>query len=253
MAKEETSSLDRPDAVVEFGTDDADDHRRATPAWAAARRALYALRHDPRVVPVLAGLAAVAAFASLIGEWQVATVQVDPSGTRQVTAGVAALGGFGTAYLIGVLALTSCLALVLFGSAPVRTHARIVGLALAGGLGVLLFATVAQIDQLGTPFNGYIEWGFAAPPAASTGSGLEAAFAAAGLAALALLLAGRLAPRAAPLASPTTSAGTQPEGPDGHDVWRRPRREPEPDDVSAPLDLTVGPAMPFSQAPDDRV
>jgi hypothetical protein len=168
-----------------------------------------------------------------------------------VTAGVAALGGLGTAYVIGVLALTSCLALVLFGSAPVQAHARIVGLALAGGIGVLLFATVAQIDQLGTPFNGYIEWGFPTPPAVSTGRGLEAAFAAVGLSALALFLAGRFVPRAAPAGSPAAPAEARAED-DGHEVWRRPRAEAEPD-VPAPLDLTVGPATPFSQAPDDRV
>jgi hypothetical protein len=259
MGKDPTSALEHADAVVEFG--DKPETGRPAPAWAgvadAPRRALNALRRDHRVVPVIAALAAVAGVASLLGEWQVATLRNSESPvapTLRVTAGVAALGGFGTAYLVGMLALTACVSLALFGSAAIRVHARVVGLGLAGGVGAVLFATVAQIDQLGTPFNGYLQWGFSAPPEASTGRGVEAAFAAVGLATLALFLATRMPLRTGAAAgTPRTPEAADPRPAASHDGWRRPRGEPDRAEAAEPSDLTVGPATPFAHVPDDRV
>jgi hypothetical protein len=261
MADDPTPSVEQADDVVEWGADDEDEGRRdGSPLRgkaAAPRRVFRALTRDPRVVPVIAGLSAVAVFASLVGEWQLVEIQDDPSQpTRQVSGGVAALGAFGTAYLIGAFALTTCVALVLFGRPAARTHARVVGLALAGAVAALLVATVTQLDALGTPFNGYFQ--FPTAPEATVGRGLEAAFAGIGLAALALYLAGRMPAWAAaepPAPEPATAvpdaAGSGPSA--SHDGWRRPRPGPDPDEVPAPLDLSVGPAAPFTNSPDDRV
>ncbi|PWU60664.1 hypothetical protein DLE60_09770, partial [Micromonospora globispora] len=73
-------------------------------------RSLAGLGRDHRLPMVLAGLGAVAAVASLIGEWLVMTVpNGGPEGntTIQVPGGVAGVGGFGVAYLVGLLGLAA--------------------------------------------------------------------------------------------------------------------------------------------------
>src|SRR5687768_3679790 len=91
--------LDEP-AVVEFG---ADEPVRERPR---AAHILTAVRRDWRLVPIIAGLSAVALFASMVGEWQVTTFpQPDlfsPGQTPPLPVGLADMGAFATGYLIGV-------------------------------------------------------------------------------------------------------------------------------------------------------
>jgi hypothetical protein len=247
---------DEVDDVVEFGPVDPEGPRpHRSPlsvATAAPVRVIRAVWGDRRLVPVVAVLAALALFASLVGEWQVITLEgVDlPAALRPLTAGVAVLDAFGAAYLLAVFALAACAALVFRGAPAVRRHARLIGLALTAALGGLLIAVSIQLDRLG-PAYGYLTVGWEIPPAVSAGRGLEAAFAGVGLAALALYLAGRPAwTGVEPLAADPAAA--DPARHATHDGWRRPRGATDTDEVAAPLDLSVGPAAPFAQLPDDR-
>jgi hypothetical protein len=267
MPDDPTPSIQPADDVVEFGTVDGLERRPTRSALSVAARTpwrvLRALRTDRRVVPVVTGLAAVATFGSLVGEWQIIVVDgVDvPATLPPLTAGVAVLDAFGGAYLVGVFALAACTALALLGSPAVRRHARLTGLALSGALGALLVAVSMQLDRIG-PAYGYRTIGWEVEPVVSAGRGLEAAFAGVGLAALALYLAGRIpgwtgtdqhagAQPARGGAQPMPP-GAYPVPPAGND-GRRPRGGTDQDEVPAPLDLSVGPAAPFAQLPEDRV
>jgi len=233
-------------AIVEWGEPAATGRRRA---W----QALAGVGRDGRVVPVIAGLGAVATFASLVGEWTIIRIPGDVDATDaipiQLVNGVADVATFGTGYLIGVLGLISCLALVFFGAPAVRHNARVIGLAgSAGVLGVLVAATLwldtltdrglmySQIDGL------RIEYG----------RGLLMAYVGIGGLGLAFLLAGRFITRPTGGAGPPAGSA-DPEAPgdgagDSDWPWRRPRPATEPerdDDGLAPIDLTVTPAAPF--------
>lgn len=232
------------DSIVEWGADEAPPRR--------LDRIVDLLSNDRRPVHVIAALGGVALFACLVGEWQAVVVYdggPDGSAARRFTAGVAALGGLGTAFLVGVLALVTATAVVLFGPPAGRRRWRLVGLSLTASVGALLVAIAVQLDQLGSPFNGYFYY----PPEqrqpdVSVGRGLQAAFLGVALLGLALLLAGRLlrddAPDKSDL-SPKVGAEAHPGS-----RWRA--RRPRAPQATAPLDLTVGPAAPFAHSPDDR-
>ncbi|MEH1012705.1 hypothetical protein V6U90_06240 [Micromonospora sp. CPCC 206060] len=227
-----------------------------------------ALVRDRRLPAVLAGLGGVAAFASLAGEWSVMTVPnsgPEASETVRVPAGVSDVGNFGTAYLIGLLALAGCVALVLAGSRSVRHNARVLAHTLAGGLLVLLTTAALALDQAAERRLFYpADDGFRI----DYGRGLMMAFVATALLGLAAHRAG-VHPFPGQVGdagqspvwsgddgdSPETSGdeaatdaddqvGQAPE-PAGAGRWRR-RRAPEPEDgPAAPTDLTVEPTNPF--------
>ncbi|MDQ7907102.1 hypothetical protein RB614_21550 [Phytohabitans sp. ZYX-F-186] len=248
--------LDEP-AVVEFG---ADEPARKRPS---AAQVFKAVRRDWRLVPVIAGLSAVAVFASIVGEWQTITfTQEDmfgPGPTPPVTAGLVDLGGFGTGYLIGIFVMVGCLSLVLFGRPALRDQVRIVGLAAAGVSAAILVgitawldgnsAALASADFLVGPQGPSYELAY--------GRGVTMAFLGVAGFALALYLAGRLMP--APPAQPAVpgadgGAGPAPEATEQLDwPWRRPRAADDLDsDLPPPADLTVAPTAPFVPMQDGR-
>ncbi|MEU8295764.1 hypothetical protein AB0C04_00550 [Micromonospora sp. NPDC048909] len=221
---------DRSDgtAVVEWGSTE--------PAPAARRgRFLADLGRDRRLPPLLAGLGAVAAVASLIGEWSVMTLpNAGPRGESvRVPAGVSDVAGFGVAYLVGLLALACAVAVVLWGTPAVRANTRLAGLALAGALLALLTASAFTLDKAGqrTFFYG-VEDGFQV----EYGRGLVMAFVACALLGGALWLGPNLGPF-------DSDASAQP-------VFRRRRRpagDLRDDGPAEPADLTVQPAVPFAR------
>ncbi|WBB65843.1 hypothetical protein [Micromonospora sp. WMMD812] len=225
---------DRSDgtAVVEWGAIEPAPPERPG-------RSLAGLVRDRRLPPLLAGLGAVAAVASLVGEWVVTTLpNAGPTGNAiRVPAGVSEVGGFGVGYLVGLLALVCTMALALRGTRAVRPNARVAGLALAGALLALLTTTAFTLDDAGqrtlfySPGDGFqIEYG----------RGLVTAFIACALLGAALWLA--------PVAGPTPDDGDDaPVEP----VFRRRRRRPGPEELDdvppAPADLTVQPTVPFAR------
>ncbi|SCG48342.1 hypothetical protein [Micromonospora halophytica] len=213
--------------------------------WGAAEDAptrrfgggLAGLRSDGRLPLVVAALGAVAAMASLLGEWLVLTLpNGGPEGeaTIQVPNGVSEIGGFGVAYLVGLLLLAVAVALALRGGPAVRREARVAGLAVAGALLALLTATALSLDGSGQRALFYsTDDGFRV----TYGRGLVMAFVAAALLGAALQVAGRQ-PAGSPAPGPETEA-------DPVD-FRRPGRGEE-SRPPAPADLTVAPTVPFAR------
>ncbi|MFG1802698.1 hypothetical protein ACGFI4_21385 [Micromonospora carbonacea] len=208
--------------VLEWGGSEPDPPGRVG-------RPLSRLGRDRRIPLVAAGLGAVAAFASLVGEWLVMTVPTGgPEGdTLRVPGGVSDVGGFGLGYLVGLFALVTAAALALRGSAAVRHDARVAGLALSTALIGVLVAASLSLDDSGRQALYSSEDGFQV----EYGRGLVAAFAACVLLAAALYLAGR------------ADAGPPAEG--------APRAERPPaeetDALPGPVDLTVQPTAPFAR------
>ncbi|MFC4018572.1 hypothetical protein ACFOW4_11550 [Micromonospora sp. GCM10011542] len=244
---------DRSDgpAVIEWGAVETTRRRRFAGSLAGLGR-------DPRLPLLIAGLGAVAAVASLVGEWLVMTPpNRGPEGDAivRLPAGVSEIGGFGVAYLVGLLALVCAVALALRGTPAVRSNARLAGLTLAGALLALLVATASALDESGQRTLFYSsEDGFRA----EYGRGLVMAFVACVLFGTALRLApgGGTAP-----AGPERDAGRAPASDDDRDAasgprsrsgaanggWRRrPGRDPE-EGPPPPADLTVTPAAPFAR------
>jgi hypothetical protein len=261
--------LDGP-AVVEFGADEPAPKRpRAAQVFAAVRR-------DWRIVPILAGLSAVAIFASLVGEWQTSTFTLQQQSGVQLddlpppaVAGVADLGGFSTGYLIGVFVLVGCMGLVLFGRPAMRDQLRILGLTAAGVSAAILVSATVWLDSHSAAYaTDRVFFGRQGPTYELTYErGLTMAFLGVAGLAVALYLAGRLmpAPPAQPAVAADADAGPGPRTDAVEQVdwpWRRPRSAPEPDDLDGdlppPADLTVAPTAPFvpmheskPPAPDD--
>ncbi|WP_428962861.1 hypothetical protein [Micromonospora fluostatini] len=228
-------------------------------------RTLSDLGRDRRLPPVLAGLGAVAAVASLVGEWLVMTVpNSGPEGNTalRIPGNVSEVGGFGVGYLVGLLALSGVVALALGGTPTVRRNARTAGLALAAALLALLVATGFALDDPGqrtlfySPEDGFeVEYG----------RGLVMAFVGCLFLAAALQLSGS-GRRPAATGGRADDAGDDPTT-DGHDGsadrpehgddppagfagWRRGRRNrraADEDDLPAPADLTVQPTVPFAR------
>ncbi|MEH0842998.1 hypothetical protein V6U81_11490 [Micromonospora sp. CPCC 205711] len=218
---------DRSDgtAVVEWGAVER-------PPAGRFGHALAGLGRDRRLPLVLAALAAVAATASLVGEWLVMTVPnggPDGGSPVRVPGGVAEVGGFGVAYLVGLLLLAVAVTLALRGRPAIRPEARLAGLALAGAQLVLLTATAFSLDDSGqralfySPEDGFqVEYG----------RGLVTAFAAVVLVAAALHLAGR-------------GSAHRPDG--APEKPRRAERDERDDRPPAPADLTVTSTVPFAR------
>ncbi|MEU4243007.1 hypothetical protein [Actinoplanes sp. NPDC026619] len=185
---------------------------------------------DRRVVPLTAALAAVALLASIVSEWQVTTVDAamlgsgDEFGDRVVPTNVTDVGELGGAFLVGLFPLVAAVVLTMFGPPAARRWMRLSGLSVGGTLAGMLFAISVSlggqsrvVPELYTEPS-QVDFGY--------GRGLWCAAAGVLLAMLALYLA----------SSPSPDAW----------AWRRATTDDEPQAVDEPLELTVGPAKPFT-------
>ncbi|EWM66874.1 MULTISPECIES: hypothetical protein [Micromonospora] len=223
--------------VVEWGDAEPESPGRAG-------RSLAALGRDRRLPTVLAGLATVAAVASLIGEWLIITVPAearDDDAPTRLTSGISEIGGFGVAYLVGLLGLSVALALALRGAPAVRRHAALAGLGLSAGVLGVLVATAASLEQLARRILFFVG---DQRLDVEHGRGLVTAFLAVALLAAALHLAGRSAG--------DTPADEEPDHdhPDDRHAWRG--RAATDDLPPAPADLTVQPTVPFADPDRSR-
>ncbi|GFJ90660.1 hypothetical protein [Phytohabitans rumicis] len=199
----------------------------------------------------------------MIGEWQITTMTEEgiftPDSTGQpIATGVADLGAWSAAYLVGIFGLVGCLGLVLFGRPTVRDHARVLGLTTTGVLAAILVAIAIDIDDRSVVF-GPMTFGGAVPYEVEYGRGLTTAFIGVVFLGVALFISGRLMP-APPPAQPSPEAA--PEKADEEPAeqadwpWRRPRQAREAHDPEAdlppPIDLTVAPTPPFVPLPDGK-
>jgi hypothetical protein len=242
-------------SIIAFGTDGS---RRRRPRFSATGWAA-GLAGDRRLVPLAATLSAVALFASLMSEWQItavdATVFDDGQvGAKPLPTTIADLGAWGGGYLTGLFVLAAATVLVIFGPAPGRRYARLVGLSTGGVLLGLLAAVAAELGgssrTLGQAFM--IQLGQDQVRLAY-GRGLWCALFGVAAAMLALHLAGRhMAPgEASPAAA---DDGQQAAGaPPPVWSWRRPHNSAaEEGPPDAPFDLTVTSAKPFAPSTEDR-
>lgn len=246
--------LDEP-AVVEFG---ADEPVRKRPR---ASQIFTAVRRDWRLVPIVAGLSAIALFASLVGEWQITTVVqqdlFEPTLFEPISTGLVELRAYAMGYLVGVFALVACTGLVLFGRPAGRDQARIVGLTAAGVSAAILVAVTVWLDDRSAAVESVYFYSPQRPDfELDYGRGLTMAYLGVAGFALALYLAGPLMPAPRPA---TDGDAEEPPAEDAGQVdwpWRRPRTAHEPPEVDSdlppPADLTVGPTAPFVPMPDGR-
>ncbi|GAA4940667.1 hypothetical protein [Actinoplanes utahensis] len=200
------------------------------------RSVLRDLGTDRRLPMLTASLAAVAAFGSLISEWQTTTVNEavinseGATGSRVLTTGLIDLGAPGAGYLAGLLVMTTAIVLVLFGPAAGKGHARLAGFAAGGVLLALLLALVGPLGDFSLLIPRYFTMEVSGEEIrVAHGRGLWCAIAAVGLGLIALQL---------PAA--TTTDDVRPAAPA--------RKVEAPDE---PLDLTISPATPFASHPGD--
>ncbi|MEV6342005.1 hypothetical protein [Actinoplanes sp. NPDC051851] len=184
------------------------------------------LATDRRITPLTAALGGVAAFASLVSEWQVTTVdgmafgddELDSS--RMLPTDLVDLGGLGAAYLVGLLLLVTTVVLAVFGPLSGRVYARLCGYAVGGTLLAALLALVRLLgDQSRLVSRFYTVELTTEHLRVTYGRGVWCALAGVSLALAALWLAGR-----------ETEPVNEPR-------WRRGRSDdPLPE---SPLELTV--------------
>jgi hypothetical protein len=232
--------------VVEIG--DERPPRVGSAPLARIRR----LTRDRRLVPLIAGLGAVALGASMLSEWQVTSVdgtyfRDDQVGNRALSSGIGAIGGWGGGYLAGVVLLSAAMALLLFGPAAGRAYARVVALSAGVSLVVVVLAIADNLHDDSQALEGVVE--LQLPQESyflSYGRGLWCAL----FGVLAVLLAAWLAGRHVATA-PTAAAVLVADAPLVDWSWRRPgapdEDDPQPDH---PYDLTVSSAAPFTPLPD---
>lgn len=235
--------------VLEFGADAPRSRRR----WNTAGLG-RALITDRRAVPLAAGLGAVAVLASLVSEWQVTTVDSQEFGgevgAHPIPTDVIDLGAFGTAFLVGLFPLVFAVVLTMFGPAAGRRWARLGGLSVGGTLLGLLFATVTSLggESRTLPTIAALQFDQSQVQVAY-GRGVWCAVAGVLLAMAALYLADRHQPvvPSAPASAETPVVSDEPAW-----RWRRPPSPREEQPTEQPLELTVGPAKPFTSLGDDR-
>ena len=232
------------ESVVEFGPDAPvthPDRRRWSPAAVAS-----SLTTDRRAVPLAAVLAGVALFASLVSEWQVTAVSNTligdtAPGFRSVPTDVVDLGAWGGGYLVGLFLLAGATVLAMFGPPAGARYARLVGLSTGGVLIAMLTALASTLDdrtRVGAIFIFPVSEDQIRP---SYGRGIWCALFGVAVAMLALYLAGR---------QQRTGPPTDPPG----WSWRRSPPAAEDDEwpPAEPIELTVGPATPFTSLTEDR-
>jgi hypothetical protein len=235
-------------AVVEFGPasgpPDTPEVRRPI-----LSRLLSGARPDYRAVPALAGLGGVAVFVSLISPWQVTMVDLSEAGTeppRSVDSGLTELGSWGAAYLLGVLGVAACAALVLFGAPAVRRHARLAGLGVSGALLAMMVALTVELSQNSLTYPIYF---VGQVPESSPRSGLYLALVGVAALGVAQYLAGLL-PRPAGAGERAEEGAAGQAEPTSLWRWRRASKpEPDHDGPPPPADLTVTPTRPFVRGP----
>ncbi|MET0424185.1 MAG: hypothetical protein ABW046_09935 [Actinoplanes sp.] len=232
------------EAVVEFGSPSAPRRRWRTGGFGQS------LVADSRTVPLAAALAVVAVFASLVSEWQVTTVDRavfgGELGDRLIPTDATDLGALGTGYLVGVFLLAATLVLTMFGPPAGRHYARLTGLSAGGTLiGVLLALATSLGSQSRIISRLYTLELNDNQMDLAYGRGLWCAFAGVAFALLALYLAGRHLSQAVPAAGDEAEPATV-------WTWRRPAARAEERPVDEPMELTVGPAQPFTSMADDR-
>jgi hypothetical protein len=247
-------------SVVEFG-EDAGEARPERRRWSAAGFAM-ALGSDRRVVPLAALLGGVALFGSLVSEWQVTSVDTTvfggvQAGNRPIASGIADLGGWAGGYLAGLFVLVATTVLVLFGPAPGRRYARLVGLS-GGGLLLAMLAAIAS--NLGDSTRALdVVFTLALNDdqlQLSYGRGIWCAVFGVAVTMVALYLAGRHArpPTGARPGNEIPDGEATPESPPAVWAWRRPSDADDDDEQPPPepFGLTVTSTRPFTSLMDDR-
>ncbi|MEV6845324.1 hypothetical protein [Actinoplanes sp. NPDC051411] len=223
-----------PPPVIEFGSEPESAPVRRRRSLSGFGRELLG---DRRLVPIGAALAAVAAFASLISEWQVTTVDAAALGNGELgdkvlPTDLADLGAFGGAYLTGLFLLVAAIVLTLFGPPAGRRYARLAGLGVGGAvLGVVLSLTSLLGDQSRLFSRLYTLELNSDQLKVAYGRGLWCALIAVMLAVAALYLAGR-------------------DSSSAHWEWRR--AVDDQDDDEETFDLTVTSTTPFTSRADDH-
>ena len=241
-----------PESVVEFGSPPPESRRR----WQSMGFP-PGLSGDRRLVPVAAALAAVAAFASLVSEWQLTTVDRvvfgGEGGEMTIPTDAADLGVLGTGYLVGIFGVTAAVVLTMFGPVAGRRSARLAGLSVAGVLAALVLALGVSLGEQSRTISQLYTLDLADDQIETAyGRGLWCALAAVAFALVALYLAGRH------LAVPGPTEPDDDEDEDDDPVavwsWRRPPGRPDEDERGGaePLDLTVAPVQPFTSLTEDR-
>jgi hypothetical protein len=241
--EQQQSTVPQPESVVEFGTEPA-AKRPGRSRWNTAGLAA-AVAADRRTVPLLAILAGLALFASLVSEWQVTAISATlfggetDTGFRSVPTDVGGLGAWGGGYLTGLFLLAGATVLAMFGPPAGARYARLAGLSTGGVLIAMLTALTSilrETSMISGVFAGLVGDD---PIRPSYGRGIWCALFGVAAAMLALYLAARH--------DRAESIGWS---------WRRgPRATAEEDDEpppAEPFELTVGPATPFTSLTDDR-
>jgi hypothetical protein len=148
-------------------------------------------------------------------------------------------------------ALVAAVILTMFGPAAGRRWARLSGLGIGGTLLAVLFATATSLGSESRVVPNIVRMQFDKDQVQfAYGRGLGCAAAGVVLARLALHLADRHQPKRP--VPPNDSGDEPPVADDAGWGWRRPPAAREESDPDQPLELTVGPAKPFSSLGDDR-
>ncbi|WP_189332070.1 hypothetical protein [Actinoplanes ianthinogenes] len=223
------------ETVVEFGPAEPASGSRAGRVGGFLR----GLGADARLAPLVAGLGAVAGFASLISEWQVTTVQglefssTEVGATKMLPADLIDLGGIGAAYVGGLFLLVITVVLALFGPEGGRRYARLAGLAAGGMLLALLLAMLQLMNDATRVIARFYTIDLTSENLKlAYGRGLWCALAGVAAGLIALWLSGRATRRPA-----------------------APRWAPEDADDDEPdnsLELSIMPTAPFAYHPTDR-
>jgi hypothetical protein len=189
-----------------------------------------------------AAAGSIAAFASLVSDWQMLADNIIPGPQGQeVSVGLGLVWIWGGGWVLGAMVLGACTGLALLGPGSSRAGARAVGLAAGGVLlpyltaaAVALRRTNQSLFTMGNP-QAEVELGPAIP----------LAFLATALLSVALWLA----PRATTVTWPLRPGRAAVR----HPISGRPdpaAGRPGPEDPSAPPDLTVEPAEPWVAPPE---
>lgn len=202
------SPSDAAPAVVEWGDADAD----AGPYRPAADRP----RRDRPVVLVVAGVGALALFASLLSEWQSTTVRAGLFGppdaqnadSRVLLSSVGDLDAWGGGFLAGLVTLVGATAVLLFGPPAAAHLTRVLSLSSAGVLLALLTGLAVDLGQRSMALGNLAHVGELAGYKLDLGRGVICAFIGVAALAIAAWLSRRLSPPPAAPDRPTTEGLT---------------------------------------------